>query len=302
MRYKNNFKIVGYYFGPGKLDRIQYDALTHINFAFAIPTKEGTLRPLENSKEAKEIIIQAHKHNITVNIAVGGWSYNDKTLESTFVEATNTDDKIQRFVDSIIGMVNEYGFDGVDMDWEYPRAGEPSQDQYEKMMLLLSRELKKQGKLLTVAVISGVNPKGVPQSESNAHTDEVLQCVDWINVMAYDGEDGEGHSPYEFAINCGLHWRDNHKLPPKKIVLGVPFYARPSWASYEEILKKNPDGHNSDEIIINGLKAYYNGIPTIRKKTAWAKENLGGIMIWELSHDTLDKSKSLLSAIGDEAK
>lgn len=37
---------------------------------------------------------------------------------------------------------------------------------------------------------------------------------------------------------------------------------------------------------------------TIARKAAYAKENLGGIMIWELTQDTAEKSLSLLQAIG----
>ena len=40
----------------------------------------------------------------------------------------------------------------------------------------------------------------------------------------------------------------------------------------------------------------------IQKKTRYAIENLGGIMIWEVAQDTTDKEKSLLTAIGEEIK
>ena len=32
-------------------------------------------------------------------------------------------------------MCNEYGFDGVDMDWEHPRVDGPSKDQYQELIL-----------------------------------------------------------------------------------------------------------------------------------------------------------------------
>ena len=49
---------------------------------------------------------------------------------------------------------------------------------------------------------------------------------------------------------------------------------------------------------MSGMDVWYNGISTIEKKTAYARDNLGGIMIWELTQDTDDSGKSLLSAIG----
>ena len=44
-------------------------------------------------------------------------------------------------------MCNEYGFDGVDMDWEHPRVDGPSKDQYQALILYLSDALHAQGKL-----------------------------------------------------------------------------------------------------------------------------------------------------------
>ena len=45
------------------------------------------------------------------------------------------------------------------------------------------------------------------------------------------------------------------------------------------------------------MEVYYNGMDTIAKKTRYALENLGGIMIWELTQDTSDEEKSLLQMI-----
>lgn len=49
------------------------------------------------------------------------------------------------------------------------------------------------------------------------------------------------------------------------------------------------------------MEVYYNGVSTITEKTLYAKENLGGIMIWELTQDSMDNDKSLLQAIGKAA-
>lgn len=296
----DGFKVVGYYpsWQPAKTDRIQYDILTHINYAFAIPTADGGILPLDNPTLATSIINEAHANGVKVLIAVGGWEYNNQILENTFIQATSTDAKIQSLTNAIVALVNQYGFDGVDMDWEHPRRGTTDM-QYQKLMLSLSNALKPQGKLLTSAVLSGVNADGVIYWDSAAHTDAVLNAVDWINVMAYDGGDGDRHSSYQFAVNCGLYWRETRNMPAAKVVLGVPFYGRPSWASYDQILQANPNAYNTDVSMINGMEAHYNGIPTIKSKTIWAKQNLGGVMMWEISQDTLDRSKSLLTAIGE---
>lgn len=301
---ESNFKVVAYYpsWKPNELEKVQFDVVTHVIYAFAIPTKEGGLKPLENPETAKQLIEQAHKNNRSVLLAVGGWSDNGAILEPVFKEATQTDEKIKKFGDEMIQMCNTYGFDGIDIDWEHPRKDDTSAQQYEKLMLYLSEQLHKEQKILTSAVLSGVSADGTILYDAAAHSDSVLNAVDWINVMAYDGGDGERHSSYEFAVNCGKYWKDTRKLSPNKIVLGVPFYARPSWASYEEILKSNEAAFQTDHINYNGMEVYYNGIETIQKKTKFAKQSLGGIMIWEIAQDTNQNQKSLLGAIKEEIK
>lgn len=115
--------------------------------------------------------------------------------------------------------------------------------------------------------------------------------------MAYDGGDGARHSSYQFAVNSGNYWRKTRKMPAKKVILGVPFYGRPSWASYETILQTDKNAYKKDIATIYGMEAYYNGLPTIRKKTKYAINHFGGVMIWEITQDTTIKKYSLLTAI-----
>lgn len=298
-----DFKVVGYYpsWEHDKLYTVDFGVLTHACYAFAIPTSEGGLRDLENPDTAAQLISSAHENGAKVLLSVGGWSYNDTTLEGVFMEATADSEKVRIFTENITAMCDKYGFDGVDMDWEHPRADGTSAKQYEEFMLALSEKLHAEGKLLTAAVLSGVTADGNVYYDAAAHTNAVLNAVDFINIMAYDGGDGERHSQYEFAANCGTYWTETRGLPKYKAVLGVPFYARPSWADYGTILAAVPDAWSRDSVSYNGMEVYYNGMDTIKKKTGYAKENLGGVMIWELSQDSSDPDKSLLQAIGDAA-
>lgn len=294
-----DFKVVGYYpsWKPDKLSFVDFGILTHVCYAFAIPTAEGGLRDLENPETARELIRSAHDNGVKVLLSVGGWSYNDTPLEGVFLSATSDESKIRQLADSIFAMCGEYGFDGVDMDWEHPRVDGGSAGQYEALMLTLAQQLHAQDKLLTAAVLSGATPDGGIYYDAAAHTNAVLNAVDFINVMAYDGGDGERHSPYQFTVDCGTYWHETRKVPACKIVMGVPFYTRPGWADYAAVLESVPDAYNRDHVTYNGMEVYYNGMDTIAAKTDYALENLGGIMIWELTQDTADREKSLLQTI-----
>lgn len=279
------------------LSKLRFDTITHVNYAFAIPKSDGSLRPLENPELARKVIKKAHANGAKALLAIGGWSYNGTPLESTFKSATSTKAKRKKFVNSIINMMEEYGFDGIDMDWEHPRVDDSSKKQYEAVMVLLAKKLHAKNKLLTSAVLSGATADGQIYYDAAAHTDKVLNAVDWINVMAYDGGDGARHSSYQFAVNCAKYWKNTRGMPAKKIVLGVPFYGRPSWSSYEQFLKTDKNAYKKNVVQINGMDAYYNGMPLIKKKTSYAIDNLGGVMIWEITQDTTVKKYSLLTAI-----
>lgn len=154
--------------------------------------------------------------------------------------------------------------------------------------------LHAEDKLLTAAVLSGATADGNIYYDAAAHTNAVLNAVDFINVMAYDGGDGERHSPYQFAVDCGRYWKETRSLPAHKVVLGVPFCARPGWADYGAILASAPDTGDGDHTVYNGMEVCYNGVSTIEGKTRYAKENLGGVMIWEL---TLTPRRSALISL-----
>ena len=294
-----DFKVVAYYpyWRPNSTQKnIPFDLVTHLMYAFAIPTEDGGLRPLENAAGARQLIQTAHAKGVKVLLAVGGWSYGDDLLEPVFASATATSAKRTRLVNEIVAMCDTYGFDGVDIDWEYPRTGSTA-SQYEQLMLSLSEKLQARDKLLTTAVIGGTSTSGTPYSTAKAISDKVLDTVDWINVMAYDGDNGSGHSTYDFAVACGSYWHKTRGVPAEKVVLGMPFYARPGSVPYGTIVSAVPGAEKKDTVMYQGRQIWYNGMDTIAAKTAYARDTLGGVMIWEITQDTTDPDKSLLGVI-----
>lgn len=126
---------------------------------------------------------------------------------------------------------------------------------------------------------------------SGGITSAVYPLMDFLNLMAYDGGDGAAHSPYSFAVSAIDFW-SGKGLPARQMVLGVPFYARPSWRPYSALVAEDPAAAQQDQLGSD----YYNGIPTMQAKTELAIERASGVMIWELTQDTQDDT-SLLGAI-----
>jgi chitinase len=281
----NGFKSVGYMPSwAGNVNTIQYNKLTHINYAFVLPNNDGSLRAVENPSKLSSLVSQAHANNVKVSIAVGGWNDgNDSAFEAL---AANSGSRTA-FVNNLVNFVNQYNLDGVDMDWEYPDPG-ASANNYTALMTQLGSALHSRGKLLTAAVVSeGYYLEGVQPA--------VFNQVDWLNIMAYDG--GSPHAGYDWSINSVNLWKARG-LPASKAVLGIPFYSRPGYYTYSALVGMDPANANRDCATIGGAQQCWNGIPTVKRKTQWALANAGGVMNWELTQDT-SGSTSLVSAMYD---
>ncbi len=262
-------------------DIIPYDKLTHINYSFLTPKADGTFNPIINGWKLKQIVRDAHAHDVKVSISVGGWGWDAQFEELAAAPATRT-----TFVRNLKAFVDEYGLDGVDMDWEYPDQGQSSQNFF---ALIEELRLAMPDKLLTAAVVSygDDNGLGIPS--------ESFELFDFVNIMTYDGPD---HGTME-QFERGLSYWSGRGLPKEKIVMGVPFYGDPN-LPYFKIVQADPSAAQTDTFDQYGTTFHYNGIPTLRTKTRIAMEKAGGIMFWALDHDA-QGDLSLVSAIHETA-
>jgi GH18 family chitinase len=244
---------------------IPYDKLTHINYSFLTPKDDGTFNPINNGWKLKLIAQNGHAHNVKVLISVGGWGW-DKQFETVAADPLLR----SAFVKNLKAFVDEYQLDGADIDWEYPDAGQSSQN-----FLALITELRAAmpDKLLTTAVVSdGENASGISSA--------VLALFDFINVMTYDGPDHGTMKQFE----QGLSFWTARGLPKEKIVMGVPFYGDPD-LPYFKIVAEDPAAAQTDTFDYFGTTFHYNGIPTVQAKTKLAMEQANGIMFWTLDFD-----------------
>ncbi|WBQ03451.1 glycosyl hydrolase family 18 protein [Kribbella sp. CA-293567] len=279
----NGFRSVGYLTsGAGSVSSIQFGKLTHVNYAFVRPNSNGTLQAVPNSPKLSSLVSTGHNQGVKVLLAVGGWNNGDDTAFETL--AANSTSRTT-FVNALVGLINQYGLDGIDMDWEYPDPG-ASATNFTKLMQQLSGALRPKGKLLTAAVTARA-------TTANGVQPAVFGYVDFLNIMAYDS--GTPHANYQWSIDAANMWKARG-LPAGKTVLGVPFYSRPSEKSYAQLIALNPAYAWEDCVSVSGTWECYNGIPTIRKKTKWAMANAGGVMYWQLAQDTTG-STSLVNAI-----
>jgi chitinase len=275
-------KVVGYFpTWQGDVNAIQYDKLSHIIYAFLLPTAQGGITGLSPGDGRLQSLIQAARaRNVKVLVAVGGWmDGNDAPFEQLAANASTR----ATFVTNLVNFVDQAGLDGVDIDWEWPEAG-ASATNFGALTRDLGSALHARGKLLTAAVVSSYGGEGIPTSS--------FSDVDFLNIMAYDA--GYPHSTYDIAVQALNYWK-GRGLPQAKAVLGVPFYGRSqsSAYTYAQLVQMDAQAPNKDNV----GDIYYNGIATIQAKARLGSQQGGGVMIWEISQDTQSASTSLLNAI-----
>ncbi|PEJ72528.1 glycoside hydrolase family 18 protein [Bacillus wiedmannii] len=237
-------KIIGYYPAWGKnMHEIDATKLTHINYAFA-NIKDGTVvlgypeLDLENFK--KMHVLKQKNLNLKLLISVGGGTWSEDFSSIAFREESR-----EILANSTIAFIRKFGFDGIDIDWEFPGSGAKAHKEDKQNFTLLlkkireklnqaSREDQKQY-LLTAAVGAGLN------HIANIEVKAVAKYVDWLNIMTYDyngkWQSVSGHNaplypdPKDFMnpnynIATTVQNYLSEGIPPSQLVLGIPFYGR----------------------------------------------------------------------------
>jgi len=240
------------YFSP---DRIPAAKLTHLNYAFAniqdgrIVVGDPALDTSGPDNFAKLRALKKKHPRLKTLISVGGWNWS-----GNFSDAALTPQSRERFAASGVAFLREHGFDGLDIDWEFPVAGglpanvrRPEDKQNFTLLLQALREqLDAAGRadrrkyLLTAAVGNSETYL------SNTEIAAVAASLDWLNLMAYDmngtWDKRAAHVAPLFRDPAMAVPDANPKnnvadlvdlylaagVPARQIVLGVPFYGY-SW-------------------------------------------------------------------------
>ncbi|MGL4799344.1 MAG: glycosyl hydrolase family 18 protein, partial [Cellulosilyticaceae bacterium] len=290
-----NRKIVGYfpewayasaehnYFNATDL---QWDYLTHIQYSFAFvdPTTnkiafsdkhaavEETFEGMDLSYNGKPVeldnalpykghfnVLQQMKKQfpeVQLLISVGGWAGS-----RGFYTMMDTDQGIETFVNSCVDFIRQYGFDGVDIDFEYPSStsqsgnpddfdvSEPRRSTINKRYNVMMRELrealdkagKEDGKYYTLSAAVTASSWVLGGVDSN----EYATYLDFLSIMSYDYHGGWNQfvenqaniypDPADTETKgmimpvLGMDWSYKYYrgiLPPEKILMGIPYYTR----------------------------------------------------------------------------
>lgn len=219
---------------------LNLDGFTHMNFAFSFfDPSSFEITPMDSngaSLYSRFTALKSKKPSLQTWISVGGWSFTDPgPTQTAFSEMTSTSGNRQKFIQGLIKFMDTYGFDGVDLDWEYPGAddrGGKSQDAANYVSL--AGELR--AAFGTKYGISMTLPTSYWYLQ---HFDllGIQKSVDWFNLMAYDlhgvwDAQSKFVGPYiaphtnitEIDLGLDLLWRSG--VDPAKVVMGQGWYGR----------------------------------------------------------------------------
>jgi len=198
------------------------------------------------------------KHNSSMKLiaSVGGWNFPS----AFWSDMVSTAASRSTFVASVQSFMQKYGFDGVDLDWEYPCSAprtnpvQISCDFFYSVedagsncpadkdnLLVLTQELR--AALGPNAIITVASQAGMDNARDGFHLAEMSNLIDHYNIMSYDYSvsDIEDSSANVTAPNMPLFspsvagvpaWGVDYTVqgylsegvPANKIVLGVALY------------------------------------------------------------------------------
>jgi GH18 family chitinase len=304
------FYVVGYfpsYRNVNEVPDIKFRMCNVVNYAFFGVNSNGLLAVNDGGGTMQAVIVKAKANNAKIFLSINDGSGDGKT---NFKNMSSTVNGRNNFIKDVMNNVRQYGFDGVDIDWEFPTTSDGSDANFSLLMKELSDSLHRNARYyLTAAITSGKYAGGI----RDAIHDEVFNYADWFNIMAYDDFSTtlpyKQHSDYNLAVTALNYWLTTRSMPRQKCVLGFPAFGRPSGITqsgtvltYKSILAQGGSSQSDSAIVTAGgytnYTIYYNGQPTVKKKAILAKLTANGVMMWEKWQDAIDNN-SLLKAACD---
>lgn len=273
--------------------------MTHINFAFGhvAPSFDSVI--IKNEGRLDSIVaLREQNPDLKIVLSIGGWgsgNFSEMAADSTLRA---------KFAADCVKKVEKHKLDGIDIDWEYPTAGEgagiSSSAEDTKNYTLLMRDLRKAlgpDRLLTLATIWSGKYIDFPT---------IMPYVDYVNIMSYDmspASSGRPHNPLYASERAGDRTADSafhaHLIagvPADKLVLGLPFYGRgvepyPDYMDYKD-LKKLPgtievwdsaslSPYMADSITGKILMGFENPRSLAEKLHYIKQQKMLGAMYWE---------------------
>ena len=298
-------------------DKIDGSLITHLNFAFMDADANGDLITTDTWADYQNpnvgysvgsdnkyagvlgamVLLRQKYPNMKIGISVGGW-----TRSGDFPKLAASDKTRKNFANNVAKFVHCYGYDFVDIDWEYPTADRDPDPEGNgvaidkgckgsaadtKNFTLLLQEIrnsldsygKTDGKHYELSVAMSASPTMMSAIEY----DKVLNIVDFANMMTYDLSGAWGgftahqtalytNPAYDegdasLSVDSCIKYLENKygdDIDYSKIVVGVAPYTR-GWKEVKKDTGRDPKnpGLYADATGENGVTYAYGDIDSL---------------------------------------
>ncbi|UNI20978.1 Chitinase [Purpureocillium takamizusanense] len=255
--YFTNWGIYGANYQP---DMLPADRVTHVLYAFAALGEDGTVKTFDSyadvekhypddswndkGKNAYGCVKQLYKlkqanRRLKTLISIGGWN---ASLNGKFANSVATDAQKQKFAETAVKLMGDWGMDGLDVDWEYPTSDTEAKS-FVALLQACRKALDDYAEknapgyhfLLTVATSAGpdhyrqLDMKGMDQYLDAWHLMAYDYAGSWDKTTGHQANINKSSSNPEATKFSTVQAVDDYiqaGIAPDKIVLGLPLYGR----------------------------------------------------------------------------
>ena len=260
---------------------LDLDSLTHVAYFRVGLSSTGV--PTETSgwtNIASDLVAAAHAVGTKVHLTVA--VFDDDTQNSVLGSATHRTNAVT----ALARLVNDFGADGVNVDFEGTPASQKAN------LVSFVAELK--------AEVDEVYVDTPAIDWSGAYDyDELAFASDGLFIMAYDYHWGGGSPgpvsplfggspwPSDYAMDWTLDDYRTYGAPDDKIVIGLPLYGR-EWPSPSDAVPGTSSGDAVSHTMANAIEraAGYPARFEETSQTAWAFTEVG--QLWYDDHATIE--------------
>lgn len=299
--------------------QIKFEYFTHLIHAFVAVDEQGRPEP-RSTVPGKSLTEAAHAAGVKVLLGLGGGSNGNN-----FAAMVRDEAKSQRFIREIVALAGANGYDGLDIDWEFPAVGDEAA--LVRFVTDLHRELKAANpqSLLAIAL-----PKGNYYGQW-FRVSELKDKLDFVQIMTYDfhgpwtSHAGFNASLYEttsdtvdgksLSFDSAVDYWLQRGFSARQILVGIPLYGHgfkaKSWgqpntekSDYPDVtflqarrmLNEGWQRHWDAEAAVPWMVSpdgeeiiSYDDETSVLLKGAWAqRKGVQGIFFWNIAQDFSD--------------
>jgi len=240
---------------------IPFEKLTILNYSFFYPLEDGEIVGMdpvadlyllkgesESISNGASIIELAKKQNTKVLLSIGGWE-----TSNNFPQVSADPQKRANFAHWCVMHIKNYGFEGIDIDWEFPgykkHNGTPNDRENFTILLQQIRDsLNVYGNKSGKSLLLTASLPAAAVHLLDMEVEKIGSIVDYINIMTYDLYGSWGKiSNHNSALYAPVEgdpgrcldgafklYHETHNVPAEKITLCAAFFGY-SYANCTEI-------------------------------------------------------------------